>query len=123
MLNLNLKNCFKVASTHGFSEKSFERFCEGKNSLLEKIFALKNKAGYAFLTLPDDKKNLKNLQTYLKQQSKNHWKHVVVLGIGGSALGAITVWEALKKQDTDSPQLHVLDNIDPTFLADFLVHL
>jgi len=42
---------------------------------------------------------------------------VVVLGIGGSALGAIAVRTALGRHD-DVPRLHVVDNVDPhTFAA------
>ncbi|MGH7466651.1 MAG: glucose-6-phosphate isomerase [Longimicrobiales bacterium] len=54
---------------------------------------------------------------------------VVVLGIGGSALGALALKQALAKPDWNSlddagrdyfPRLHVLDNIDPSTIGPLL---
>ena len=54
---------------------------------------------------------------------------VVVLGIGGSALGAValrsalrsTAWNAMDDEARDYfPRLHVLDNVDPTTMASLL---
>lgn len=38
---------------------------------------------------------------------------VVVLGIGGSALGMLAVHDAFKQHHAAKPQLHVVDNVDP----------
>lgn len=55
-------------------------------------------------------------------QAQNHYDDVVILGIGGSALGPIALrtalckpdWNALGRDERDGmPRLHVLDNIDP----------
>lgn len=50
---------------------------------------------------------------------------VVVIGIGGSNLGAMAVLQALAHGDRkpDTPRLHFLDNIDPDFLHDLLARL
>lgn len=47
---------------------------------------------------------------------------VVVLGIGGSALGAIALRTALGAA-LDAPRLHVVDNVDPHSLAALLRHV
>src|SRR5690348_125343 len=57
---------------------------------------------------------------------------VVVLGIGGSALGTIALrsalrppgWNALDDEARDFfPRLHVLDNADPATMAGLLAHV
>lgn len=45
---------------------------------------------------------------------KDKYEHIVVLGIGGSALGAIMLRDALKS--ISYHKLHVLDNIDPALI-------
>jgi len=58
---------------------------------------------------------------------KGQFEHLVVLGIGGSALGVNALFKALKHyywnnlssdQRQGYPQLHVLDNIDPAVIND-----
>ncbi len=52
---------------------------------------------------------------------KNKFKNMVVLGIGGSSLGAKAIFSALEKK---SPRnLYVLDNIDPDFFINFIEKL
>ncbi len=60
------------------------------------------------------------------------FEDVVVLGIGGSALGTIALrtalldpfWNELSSEQRDYfPRLHVLDNVDPATLAPFLERL
>jgi len=63
----------------------------------------------------------------LTGQLKNRCKNLVVLGIGGSALGNIALQTALKPymnnlDDTQrqGPRIFVFDNVDPSQLASFL---
>ena len=54
------------------------------------------------------------------------FEHVCVLGIGGSALGNTALYTALNSPYQDAagtasnPQLHVLDNVDPDLVGEFL---
>ena len=49
---------------------------------------------------------------------------VVVIGIGGSSLGAKAVWQALRAQLSEtSPRLHFVENVDPYDLNQTLLHL
>lgn len=45
---------------------------------------------------------------------------VVVLGIGGSALGMLAVHEAFATRDASEPNLHVVDNVDPDVIQPLL---
>lgn len=123
MLLLQTENLTKVGRLHGISEKRFRLFCEKKQPLVQEVFRMKSKAGYAFLTLPDANANLKKVKKYVKEQEKNKWQAIVVLGIGGSALGAIAVRDALMSEFSKGPKLYVLDNIDPAYTAEVLEHL
>lgn len=65
----------------------------------------------------------------LAERIKHRFKNVVVLGIGGSALGTKAVMEALRpswhnmvaqEQRDGLPRLFVLDNVDPDYFAEHL---
>lgn len=120
MLHLQIENLSKVGRRHGISEARLRSFCERKQSLVQKVFKLKSQPGYAFLALPDAEANLKKVKKYVKEQEKNGWKNIVVLGIGGSALGAIAVRDALRTEFSKGPKLYVLDNIDPAYTSELL---
>ncbi|MFH0838111.1 MAG: glucose-6-phosphate isomerase [Patescibacteria group bacterium] len=90
---------------------------------MQKVFSLKSQPGYAFLTLPDAAANLQKVKKYVREQEKYGWKNIVVLGIGGSALGAIAVRDALKGEFFKGPKLYILDNIDPAYTAGLLYNL
>ena len=125
MLNLQLDNIYstKIGVRHGIKENKLQSFCDAKQPLVQKVFSSKNQYGYHFLTLPDAQANLKKIKAYVKEQEKNGWKDIVVMGIGGSALGAIAVRDALINEFDKGKKLHVLDNIDPAYLAEFFASL
>ncbi len=125
MLNLQTKNILSenIGTLHGISELRLKRFSEKHQKLVETTFASKNQAGYHFLNLPDAKVTLTNIKNYVKNQEKMGWKHIVLIGIGGSALGPIAVRDALINPYEKGVKLHVLDNIDPTRTAELLGHL
>ena len=123
MILLQTENLNNIGRLHGLSEKVFQTFCEKKQALVQEVFSMKSKPGYAFLTLPDADTNLKKVKRFVKEQEKNKWQHIVVLGIGGSALGTIAVRDALMSEFSKGPKLYVLDNIDPAHTAEVLDHL
>jgi len=94
--------------------------------------------GQGFYEVLDDTKTADSIEVFAKKTSGRYEK-IVVLGIGGSALGTKCLQQALlplfkmrgnmaanvaDKATTPAatmgpiPQLHVLDNIDPTLLRD-----
>ncbi|MCC7507927.1 MAG: glucose-6-phosphate isomerase [Planctomycetes bacterium] len=59
------------------------------------------------------------LETVLRiaQPRMGRFAHLVLLGIGGSALGLKMLAQSLGYLDTSMPELHVVDNTDPALLA------
>lgn len=105
MIHLDLKNIPELA-LDGTQIPDF----------LEKIQA----RGQGFYKVLDDEEMLQKIQAFA-DSVKNKYQHIVVLGIGGSALGTITLRDSLNNFFVQSfPQLHVLENIDPTFLHEAL---
>ena len=87
-----------------------------------------------FLNLPDDRRLHAQTTDFVKRYRErgSYPTDVVVLGIGGSALGPIALRTALRPpqwnllDDTargGQPRLHVLDNVDPTNIAALLARL
>lgn len=82
---------------------------------LKKIHSKKQ----GFYTAIDDMKILEEIEKFAKSV-KGKYENIAVLGIGGSALGAICLRQALKGLfDDKKPKLFVLDNIDPTLIREF----
>jgi glucose-6-phosphate isomerase len=84
-----------------------------------------------FLALPDDAA-LHKQSTDFAATAKGKFADVVVLGIGGSALGPIALrtallapdWNALSDAERGgNPRLHVLDNVDPHTIGALLDRL
>jgi len=77
--------------------------------------------GQGFLDALDDRTTLKAIKNFTAGV-KGQYQDIVVLGIGGSALGAKCLGQALRKlyeNNSFKPRLAVLDNIDPVMLAEF----
>src|SRR5689334_24467173 len=84
-----------------------------------------------FLSLPTDE-SLHRQSTDFASRSRGRFDDVVVLGIGGSALGPIALrtallapsWNSLSNdQRGGQPRLHVLDNVDPHTIGALLDRL
>jgi glucose-6-phosphate isomerase len=79
-----------------------------------------------FLDLPDDRNTLAAVQAYAAAR-RGSFQNLVVLGIGGSALGTLALHAALspplhnlKARTTTRPKLFVVDNVDPTLVGGVL---
>jgi glucose-6-phosphate isomerase len=84
---------------------------------VHKAFADGRKAGkYGFLDLESQHAEFERVRRFVGTLTATY-SEIVVLGIGGSALGAIALRTAFAKH-TSVPRLHVVDNVDPgTFSA------
>ena len=96
-----------------------------------KVAALRAKGVLGFLELPADRKLAESVTSFVKGVA-GRFDDVVVLGIGGSALGPIAIrtallapnWNALTKSERrNQPRLHVLDNVDPRTIGALLDRL
>jgi glucose-6-phosphate isomerase len=88
-------------------------------------------AELGFLSLPTDE-SLHRQSTDFAARARGKFDDVVVLGIGGSALGPIALrtallapsWNSLSnEQRGGQPRLHVLDNVDPHTIGSLLDRL
>lgn len=117
-LKLDLNNLFHPAIEDGpVSVASFE---ESFRAVHPGITALRNTGQLGFSRLPDDIR----MQSEILELAERFQgvKNVVVFGIGGSALGAKSVYHALggpfAALSADEKRLFVVDNIDPDTLTD-----
>jgi glucose-6-phosphate isomerase len=99
MIELNLEN-----STLGKLEE------DNLTDLLEKIHARKQGFYYTI----DDDQVIEKINTFAEDNS--NFEHIVVCGIGGSALGAICLQQSLGHLYMN--KLHVLDNVDPVMIKE-----
>jgi len=80
--------------------------------------------GYAALALPEtvDTAAIRETARAARERAVGDGSldAVVTVGIGGSALGAATVAEALGGESGDGPEIVTLDNVDPAWIEDRL---
>jgi len=111
MLTLHSHNLSNIVRAHGLTAQEStpkkDEFIKNRRALLEK--------NPGFIDLPLDTKILTEIRTFAKKV-KGLYSHIVILGIGGSALGAIAIREALQYPAKKRPELIVLDTIDPVTL-------
>ncbi len=114
MIELNYENCLssKIGS-QGISREKLGSLEETARKHLEKI--KEKKPG--FMQLPLRFKEAEKIKKEAEDYKK--FKNFVVIGIGGSALGNITLQSALNdyfynyKKNNPYPRFFVLDNVDP----------
>ncbi len=92
---------------------------------------LRSSGAVGFIDLPADKNLIAQVKSFAAN-ARGRYSDVVILGIGGSALGPIALRTALRPSGwnmlDDSarggfPRLHVLDNVDPVTIAALLDRL
>jgi glucose-6-phosphate isomerase len=92
---------------------------------------LRTRGTVGFVDLGSDKVLLQQVETFAAS-ARGKYDDVVILGIGGSALGPIALRTALRpsgwnmlddKSRGGFPRLHVLDNVDPETIAALLGRL
>lgn len=94
----------------------------------EQLEQARKKGSIGFLKLPDERAVLDEILPFAERTGQA-FDTVVVLGIGGSALGTLALQHALAKPHWNElddeardyyPRLYVLDNVDPTTIGPFL---
>lgn len=111
MLKLKLENLFSINEKEGLSKSELTN--EANN--LEKYLAQFEEKNLGFHKIVDDEKMIEDIEAYVEENKKN-FKHFVVLGIGGSALGPICLQQSLTHL-FKTPELFVLDNVDPNLIS------
>jgi glucose-6-phosphate isomerase len=115
-----------VTSDHGILDAELAEVAPRAAQGLQDILARRTE-DLRWLDLPYAKEDLQLILDY-SAKVKGHFKNVVVLGIGGSALGTQALFTALASpyhNDSppgDLPRLFVLDTVDPDLVGEWMEH-
>jgi glucose-6-phosphate isomerase len=126
MINFDWKNADKavVGSEHGLDvKKEFDNYSAQISEIVSGLYAKKDTPGnwLKWMNLGYNQELVSEINAYAASV-KGKFENILVLGIGGSALGGICVTEAILKpfwnlRDSESrsgnPRIFFLDNIDP----------
>jgi glucose-6-phosphate isomerase len=128
MLSVNFTNCLvdSIGITHGLTEPELFGMETRLKDAHESVIRQANAGKLGFVDLPNNTEEAKKIMSWARK-AKGSFDTLVVLGIGGSALGNIAVQEALhptywnlgdKKARKGWMRLFVFDNVDPRWAAD-----
>src|SRR5215210_1554341 len=130
-IRLDFSNMMAPAVAGGVAEQDWAAAAERFRAAHSAVESLRAGATLGFLDLPADRALLAQA-TEFAARARGRYSDVVVLGIGGSALGPIALrtalrpygWNSLAERERDGhPRLHVLDNVDPVTIAALLGRL
>ena len=130
-MSLRLDYSNMMISPGGIDQKAWtaagKRFADAKRG----FDSLRGSGAVGFVDLANDRSLLEQV-TRFSATARGSYDDVVILGIGGSALGPIALRTALRpsgwnmldeKARGGFPRLHVLDNVDPETIASLLDRL
>ena len=117
MLEFDYTNVLESAvGPHGIPQNTFDKAMKSTQLLIDALESGRTGGRLGFADLPFDEKPVKAVTTFARNHS---FPNVLVLGIGGSALGPLALDAALGRPNAGK-RLLVLDNIDPGFIRDTL---
>jgi glucose-6-phosphate isomerase len=118
MLELDYTNVLDstIGISHGIPKIAFDKASESSKHIVEHIQKAHETGELGFGNLPFDDGPIKAVTSFAKSHGQ---RNLLLLGIGGSALGPAALEAALAKPNSDR-RLIVLDNIDPDFIRDSL---
>ena len=132
MLEFNWKNADSaIIGKDGIDvQQEFNNYKDKIEQIVEDIYTNKNTDGrwLRWLTLGYDDEVVKQISEYASKV-KGKFENILVLGIGGSALGCIAVTEAVLKPywnlltvpaRNNYPRIFVFDNVDPDQISGLL---
>ena len=109
-----------VGEKHGISEKELKQLAPRIKEIHQQMAAERKAGGLRYRDLPHDDEMLSAVQREV-EHFRDRCEVLIVLGIGGSALGNIALQSALNPYTYNlmsdrartGPQLFILDNVDP----------
>lgn len=115
MLSLDYSTLEKISEDHGLSKSELSSQADKLSQYLEDI----DSRNQGFYNIVDNTELAEEISNFANA-AKGKFEDVVVLGIGGSALGSICIKQSLTHLygDEQAPALHVVDNIDPTMIRE-----
>jgi len=127
-LIIDYANCLdERVGEHGLRTADLENAAPQLTELTDQLHQSRGTGWERWRDLPFDPMRREHLDAVhqLVNQYRPNTRHLVVLGIGGSALGNIALHNALNPvtynlepdEDRHWPRLYVLDNVDPQFVG------
>ena len=116
-LSFNFTNLFKNELIKSGLNSDLTVYQELINKAHQSILKQKEEDILGFYSLPE--KNTERLNNYISSIDQD-FDNIVVLGIGGSALGNKALYSALRIEKSLNKKLFVADNVDPSLVYDIL---
>ncbi|HOV34012.1 MAG TPA: glucose-6-phosphate isomerase [Candidatus Hydrogenedens sp.] len=124
-INIDISLCHanKISSNHGFIDEELESLNRQIKEYHNEIIQERKVKKYGFFELYKDKGTIEKIKNAAAEFLNHGIENLVILGIGGSALGTTALNTALngpyynllsREQRNGFPRLFVMDNIDPT---------
>lgn len=125
-IRLDYTNCLAdaVGPVHGLTEGELRALEAPSRAALEAVLARRGR-DLRWLDLPYAQEECERILDFASS-AHGRFRNVVVLGIGGSALGNIALHHALNSPYHDQepppglPRLFVLDNVDPDWIGEWI---
>jgi len=130
-MTLRLDYSNMMISPGGIAQKTWTASAQQFGPVKSAFDKLRASGSVGFVDLAGDGELLRQVETFAAQ-ARGKYDDVVILGIGGSALGPIALRTALRpsgwnmlddKERGGFPRLQVLDNVDPETIAALLSRL
>lgn len=120
-----------VGPEHGLQRSALEAMSQQLQQAHQAIQGARQAGKWGFLELPYNQAEVVQAINDYVAKHQGRFENIVVLGIGGSALGMIALQRALNAFYYNEnaavrgkrPRLYVLDNIDPEWFGQFLQHI
>lgn len=122
-IRLDVNNMFasQVGDEHGFTPGDIEELKEELQIAHEAIQKAKEEGKLGFMELPRTQKDIACRIKEFTTEKRKKFDNFVVLGIGGSALGARALRTAFTHSyKQEAPRLFVSDNVDPANFKEML---
>lgn len=132
-VRLDLNNMFshQVGQEHGLTRQRVDALVDKTTVAHQALQKARQSKTLGFMELPYVQNAIvQEILTYVQAQD-GRFENIVVLGIGGSALGMTALQRALNpfyynecsKLRGGKPRLYVLDNVDPEWFGEFIAHV
>lgn len=132
-VRVDFNNMFvdQIGDEHGITLESVNELENQLKTAHQSLHNARENGKLGFMQLPYSQKKIAQEILNYVEESKEKFDNIVVLGIGGSALGMIALQRALNpfyynenfELRQERPKLYVLDNVDPEWFGEFLDHI
>lgn len=128
MISIDYTNMMATAVDNGLTDSEWEEARRSFTNVHDVVRRLREQAVADFLNIPRNAPLLDQSISFASR-ARGKYADIIVLGIGGSALGPValktalcpTGWNELDAEARNGyPRMHVLDNIDPVTIAEIL---